>query len=212
MKLLKLKEEDRLGFNGAAAIKAHPFFAGLDWSNIRVQKAYFIPTPKNREDTDYFNCVEESTAGVQDPQEVMLAMAADDAGNADQEHFGPFEYRNLSLLNEANRDVCRLISSSSPSSTGQRPRHSSLPTSPRPPALSRFQPRFPESAGASQQLVGKINGRQGTVPNPSSPLLEPSLTSASSVAHRRKSLPDALAADSTASAEYIQQSVFFKAI
>ena len=142
-------------------------------------------------------------------------MAADDAGNADQEHFGPFDYRNLSLLNEANRDVCRLISSSSPSSAGQKPRHSSLPTSPRPPALSRFQPRLPESAGAAglQSLVGKVNGRQGSVANPSSPLLvEPSLASASPVAHRRKSLPDALTADSSASTEYIQQSVFFKAI
>lgn len=34
---------DRLGVNGAAEIKAHPFFRGVPWSNIRNTQAPFIP-------------------------------------------------------------------------------------------------------------------------------------------------------------------------
>jgi serine/threonine protein kinase len=35
--------EQRLGLNGAEEIKRHPFFKGLDWSNIRNMKAPNIP-------------------------------------------------------------------------------------------------------------------------------------------------------------------------
>ena len=33
----------RLGQNGASEIKAHPFFRGIDWVNIRSQKPPFLP-------------------------------------------------------------------------------------------------------------------------------------------------------------------------
>lgn len=33
----------RLGVNGAAEIKAHPFFQGIDWKNIKKTKPFFIP-------------------------------------------------------------------------------------------------------------------------------------------------------------------------
>lgn len=32
-----------LGINGVAEIKAHPFFFGIDWKNIRNKKPPFIP-------------------------------------------------------------------------------------------------------------------------------------------------------------------------
>lgn len=44
----------RLGKNGADEIKAHPFFKGMDWENIRNSKPPFIPDIKNDYDTKYF--------------------------------------------------------------------------------------------------------------------------------------------------------------
>ena len=47
-------QEERLGKNGIEEIKAHPFFKGIDWDNIRNTKAPFIPDIKNDCDTKYF--------------------------------------------------------------------------------------------------------------------------------------------------------------
>ncbi|RHZ82277.1 hypothetical protein Glove_110g77 [Diversispora epigaea] len=35
-------------------IKAHPFFNGIVWENIRQQKAPFVPNPEDEQDTSYF--------------------------------------------------------------------------------------------------------------------------------------------------------------
>ncbi|GJJ69241.1 serine/threonine-protein kinase RIM15 [Entomortierella parvispora] len=36
-------------------LKAHPFFRGVDWDNIRSQEAPFIPAPNDNMDTSYFD-------------------------------------------------------------------------------------------------------------------------------------------------------------
>ena len=46
--------EERLGVMGVEEIKAHPFFAGVDWRQIRNRKAFNIPELKNDSDTKYF--------------------------------------------------------------------------------------------------------------------------------------------------------------
>ncbi|KAG0371496.1 hypothetical protein BGX24_001582, partial [Mortierella sp. AD032] len=38
-----------------AVLKAHPFFQGVDWDNIRNQEAPFIPSPNDNMDTSYFD-------------------------------------------------------------------------------------------------------------------------------------------------------------
>lgn len=48
----------RLGKRGAEEIKAHPFFKGLNWENIRNTKAPFIPQLKNDYDVSYFETFE----------------------------------------------------------------------------------------------------------------------------------------------------------
>ena len=35
--------DERLGINGVEEIKAHPFFAGVDWKRIRDKKAPNVP-------------------------------------------------------------------------------------------------------------------------------------------------------------------------
>ncbi|KAI9104523.1 serine/threonine protein kinase [Phlyctochytrium arcticum] len=72
----------------AAHIRAHPFFRGVDWTNIRRTRAPFIPQLKSITDTSYFPT--EDLAGV--PQQVGASAAAGQAldnmmtGTAD---FGP---------------------------------------------------------------------------------------------------------------------------
>lgn len=50
---------DRLGTNGVEEIKAHPFFRGVDWKNLRTGKALFQPNVKDEEDTSRFDQFEE---------------------------------------------------------------------------------------------------------------------------------------------------------
>ena len=54
LRLLEKNPERRLGAQGVAQIKAHPFFAGIDWENQRQKKACFVPRLKNKTDTKYF--------------------------------------------------------------------------------------------------------------------------------------------------------------
>eukprot|EP00899_Mesostigma_viride_P016090 jgi/Mesvir1/24482/Mv21839-RA.1 len=53
-KLLTSDPNKRLGHNGAAEVKAHPYFYGVDWNTLVQQKAVFIPKTENEQDTSYF--------------------------------------------------------------------------------------------------------------------------------------------------------------
>ncbi|GAB7342401.1 hypothetical protein MBLNU457_g0615t1 [Dothideomycetes sp. NU457] len=61
-KLMTVDPKKRLGANaddkyenGGDEIRAHPWFAEIDWSTLREDEASFIPNPANLEDTDYFD-------------------------------------------------------------------------------------------------------------------------------------------------------------
>ncbi|KAJ2633553.1 rim15, signal transduction response regulator [Coemansia sp. RSA 1290] len=54
-RLLNKDPRQRLGHNGAAEVKAHPIFRGIDWDTLFETQPAFIPTVENIEDTDYFD-------------------------------------------------------------------------------------------------------------------------------------------------------------
>ncbi|KAJ2360635.1 rim15, signal transduction response regulator, partial [Coemansia sp. RSA 2607] len=45
----------RLGAGGAAEVKSHPFFHGINWSTLLDTQPAFVPQTENVEDTDYFD-------------------------------------------------------------------------------------------------------------------------------------------------------------
>lgn len=51
--------ENRLGYHGAAEIKRHPFFKGVDWANIRSSVPSFVPEIESEYDNKYFDDFEE---------------------------------------------------------------------------------------------------------------------------------------------------------
>ncbi|KAK4337224.1 hypothetical protein RND71_043730 [Anisodus tanguticus] len=46
---------DRLGTSGAAEVKDHPFFDGINWDALLRQKAEFVPQLIDEDDTSYFD-------------------------------------------------------------------------------------------------------------------------------------------------------------
>jgi serine/threonine kinase 38 len=51
---------DRLGKNGVAEIKAHPFFSSVDWDRLREKRAPYIPELSGETDTSNFDRYEET--------------------------------------------------------------------------------------------------------------------------------------------------------
>ncbi|KAJ2824867.1 rim15, signal transduction response regulator, partial [Coemansia sp. 'formosensis'] len=54
-RLLCRDPKKRLGYNGAAEVKAHPIFAGIDWDTLLETQPAFVPQVDDVEDTDYFD-------------------------------------------------------------------------------------------------------------------------------------------------------------
>jgi len=65
--------EKRLGSKGINEIKAHPFFKGFDWDNIRTRPGPIIPQIDDQLDTQNFPVYEED---IQENKEALAEMAA----------------------------------------------------------------------------------------------------------------------------------------
>ena len=59
LKRLLCDADSRLGAHGVAEIKAHPFFEGVDWENIRKTEAPYIPQLSGETDVSNFDKFEE---------------------------------------------------------------------------------------------------------------------------------------------------------
>ncbi|KIP07024.1 hypothetical protein PHLGIDRAFT_106203 [Phlebiopsis gigantea 11061_1 CR5-6] len=134
-RLLTLDPVRRLGANGAEEVKAHPFFAGIDWSAVTTTEAAFIPQVTDPESTDYFDprgatvlhfSEEEQQAAqtnslLDSPQTGLDAplpathsapvpMTRGDANSTpSDDDFGSFSFKNLPVLKQANDDVIRKL-------------------------------------------------------------------------------------------------------
>lgn len=115
----------RLGANGAAEVKAHPFFKGVNWDSLALQKAVFVPQPESVDDTSYFlSRFSQISSGLLDDQNGNYTDAdtCDSSSNSrtemdecgDLAEFGScpldlslinFSFKNLSQLASINHEV-----------------------------------------------------------------------------------------------------------
>ncbi|XP_035541728.1 probable serine/threonine protein kinase IRE4 isoform X3 [Juglans regia] len=106
-------------------VKAHPFFRGVNWDNLALQKAAFVPQPDSADDTSYFisrfrqsspglpddhNC-SNSDSDTQESDSNSLA-EMDECGDLAEFEDYPislssinFSFKNLSQLASINHDV-----------------------------------------------------------------------------------------------------------
>lgn len=131
MKLLLMRlPSDRLGSGGAEEVKAHPFFAGIDWDKVTTSEAAFIPQVTDPESTDYFDprgaipqlfhddelvsltnrrlTDSPSTSSAVSPA-VPVPMTSREGSMSGGNDFGSFSFKNLPVLKQANDDVIRKL-------------------------------------------------------------------------------------------------------
>ena len=236
-KLMTLNPQERLGANigdmydnGGEEIRAHPWFADIDWDAINEAEPSFVPAPENPEDTEYFdsrgattetfvaefedqNPSPNPTPGADYPDRPHDALSKvrsqfngtkrglmplhipkhvreggrsrrlSEPGNSDD--FGQFSYKNLPVLEKANKDVIQKLraeamqAQSRPSQ--QPPPKSAGPTNPSPPTEgSPFLP--PSTLGRTLSQTSRpkspsgihnpTTSSPGRVSQPSSPLVQ----------------------------------------
>ncbi|XP_059638103.1 probable serine/threonine protein kinase IRE4 isoform X2 [Cornus florida] len=135
--------DQRLGAKGSSEVKAHPFFRGVNWDTLALQKAAFVPNPDGLDDTSYFvsRYTQFSTSMADDDDTSDSDSVISDSSNSGLEKmdecgdlaaFDPsldlslmnFSFKNLSQLASINRDVLlqswKGSSSSSPSKSPNR--------------------------------------------------------------------------------------------
>ncbi|KAH9951697.1 hypothetical protein B0H21DRAFT_187165 [Amylocystis lapponica] len=133
-RLMTLDPVGRLGASGADEVKAHPFFAGIDWDKVTTTEAAFIPQVTDPESTDYFDPrgavlqlfhdgeqqvpTDQFTPGspLIGPEATMLppppptASISREAGmSPSDDDFGSFSFKNLPVLKQANDDMIRKL-------------------------------------------------------------------------------------------------------
>lgn len=131
--LMSLDPNERLGSGGADEVKAHPFFAGIDWEKVTTTEAAFIPQVSDPESTDYFDPRGAIPQLFQDDEQIALrnqsgpdsptisstsmlppSMPVPIAGretssSGGSDDFGSFSFKNLPVLKQANDDMIRKL-------------------------------------------------------------------------------------------------------
>ena len=79
-KLLTVDPSRRLGANGAAEVKTHPFFGGIDWDKVTISEAAFIPQVTDPESTDYFDLRGASTQLFHEEDAIPVGQSATTPG------------------------------------------------------------------------------------------------------------------------------------
>lgn len=113
---------------GAAEIKAHPLFAGVDWAHVYEREALYVPdtaveeahgapvTPDSLASHSPLRQLEPDAdlvfSRVASPP--MAPRLSYSSADEDASEFGNFSYRNLPLLEKANTEVIHKINSATP--------------------------------------------------------------------------------------------------
>ncbi|CAG7848303.1 Serine/threonine-protein kinase cek1 [Serendipita indica DSM 11827] len=131
-RLLVSDPTKRLGMNGAQEVKAHPWFAEIEWDKVMQTKPQFVPEVTDPESTDYFDARGAIPQLFQDDEAIAVAKPASDATTtADAasktlsgkgplrdavpapaaDDFGTFQFKNLPVLKQANDEVIKKLKS-----------------------------------------------------------------------------------------------------
>lgn len=208
LKLLTLDPDSRLGSNGAQEIKEHPYFKEINWDTLFDEVPSFIPTLEDPESTDYFDSrgadishfphdddegdLYQAQSQLSPP---LSALFGETCGSslsgsgirerrgsrlADPSEFGSFHFRNLSVLEKANKDVINRLkhehlehrgsfsSSSSDSTPLGRPRGLSLTSTPGGTSGSPFKRPLSPGALLGQRVPSPLKGEGSPAVTPSS--------------------------------------------
>lgn len=124
--LLTLNPEERLGINGADEIKSHPYFKNINWDTLFEEEASFIPNDSTdysdlrgadasqfpQEDSDSDENKQQDGTGSSSGQSLFIPPNQNSGKKerrgsrlADPSEFGSFHFRNLNVLEKANKDV-----------------------------------------------------------------------------------------------------------
>jgi protein-serine/threonine kinase len=92
--------EQRIGRESADEIKAHPFFAGIDWDNIRECEPPFVPQLRSITDTAYFPTedLEQVPQGVPPPEAQVVESNGLDGGDKKDLAFVGYTYSRFDML------------------------------------------------------------------------------------------------------------------
>lgn len=137
-RLLVHDPSQRLGANGASEVKEHRFFKGVDWDNLALQKAAFVPQPDSIDDTSYFvsrynsdgarddDDYDDSTSVISEPFSNSSLEKMDECGDLTEFDASPldlslmnFSFKNLSQLASINHEM--LVQSGKDSSRSASP-------------------------------------------------------------------------------------------
>ncbi|KAF1808946.1 hypothetical protein P152DRAFT_176979 [Eremomyces bilateralis CBS 781.70] len=233
-KLMCLDHRSRLGSNvddnyssGGEEIKAHPWFAGVNWTTVQQDEASFVPQPENPEDTDYFDSrgatiqtfaaefedqgsPSGGTSGDFERPHDALAKVRNQVNNLKRgglmplhipphvrdgrnrrlsepvaaDDFGNFAYKNLPMLEKANKDVIQKLRAEAMQAQNKNSAAVSSPSAAASPAPSlEASPVLPSTIKrtmssnkgstrpVSPLLMNHLNQSPNRASQPSSPLL-----------------------------------------
>ncbi|KAF6778426.1 hypothetical protein AHF37_01709 [Paragonimus kellicotti] len=132
----------RLGRSGLHEFKEHPFFAGIDWDNIRKQTPPYIPEVRSPEDTSNFD-IEQSTRNHEGPPLGPIFRGCQVACIG-------FTFTDGSPLNELGSRSLKKIPGSAPLSIDE------------PPVIDQTSPTKPPSVEAVNSIMTDSTVEQPT--------------------------------------------------
>lgn len=136
-RLLTYEPRKRLGFHGAKEVKEHTFLSETEWDKVMDAEPAFVPKVEDPESTDYFDprgaipqlfhddelvAVGRPPSEASQPSQPSHHLESSPGANAQRilsrdtastpsDDFGTFNFKNLSLLKQANDDVIKKMKS-----------------------------------------------------------------------------------------------------